>query len=112
MPIGDTFLPTVQRLCPGVLMIRQLVQTLEPRGTTERDCHGVNPMPYATVDDLPPARRRLPWHARGIFRSAFNAAWQSCADHRAETQEEIAHRIAWAAVKRRYRKIGECWIEK
>jgi cation transport regulator len=69
-------------------------------------------MPYATVDDLPTAVRRLPRHAREIFRSAFNAAWQSYADRGPQQQEETAHRVAWAAVKRRYRKIGEFWIER
>jgi cation transport regulator len=69
-------------------------------------------MPYATVDDLPPALQRLPWHAREIFRAAFNAAWQSYADRVPQAQEEIAHRVAWAAVKKRYRKVGDFWIER
>ncbi|HTQ32750.1 MAG TPA: ChaB family protein [Stellaceae bacterium] len=69
-------------------------------------------MPYATLNELPPAVRRLPWHAREIFRAAFNAAWRSYANQEPERQEEIAHRVAWAAVKKRYRKIGEFWIEK
>jgi cation transport regulator len=69
-------------------------------------------MPYGTLDDLPPAIRRLPWHAREIFRSAFNAAWKSYAGPGPRGQEEIAHRVAWAAVKKRYRKIGDYWIAK
>jgi cation transport regulator len=69
-------------------------------------------MPYATLGDLPTAVQHLPDHAQGIFRAAFNAAWQSYADRGPQAQEEIAHRIAWAAVKKRYRKIDECWIEK
>jgi cation transport regulator len=69
-------------------------------------------MPYATLEDLPETIQRLPWHAREIFRAAFNAAWQSYADRGPQAQEEIAHRVAWAAVKKRYRKIGEFWIEK
>jgi cation transport regulator ChaB len=27
-------------------------------------------------------------------------------------REEIAHRVAWAAVKRRYRKRGDAWVPK
>lgn len=69
-------------------------------------------MPYATNEQLPPPlRRRLPEHAQDIFRAAFNHAWQQYAGdllHR----EEIAHRIAWAAVKRSYRKIGGVWVAK
>ena len=67
-------------------------------------------MPYETFSDLPPAIRRLPRHAQEIFRAAFNAAWQSYADRGTKAREEIAHRVAWAAVKKRYRKSGERWV--
>ncbi len=68
-------------------------------------------MPYATNDDLPPSvRGHLPWHAQDIYRAAFNAAWlQHAGDPR---QEEAAHRIAWAAVKKRYVKAGRDWVPK
>ena len=66
-------------------------------------------MPYATIDDLPVAlRRHLPEHAQEIYRSAFNHAWQSY-EARVD-REAIAHRVAWAAVKRRYRKMGDDWV--
>ncbi len=68
-------------------------------------------MPYARNEDLPPGvRDHLPAHAQDIFRAAFNNAWARYADRDAATQEEIAHRIAWAAVKRRYRKRGTEWV--
>lgn len=68
-------------------------------------------MPYAANEDLPdPVRRHLPPHGQSIYREAFNRAWTA---HRNDPrQEEIAHRIAWAAVKRRYRKIGDEWVAK
>jgi cation transport regulator len=69
-------------------------------------------MPYATIEDLPPAVRHLPPHAQEIFRAAFNAAWQSYADHGPSRREEIAFRVAWAAVKKRYRKIGDGWVAR
>jgi cation transport regulator len=62
-------------------------------------------LPYATIDQLPPAVRHLPVHAQEIFRAAFNAAWDSYGD------EETAFRVAWAAVKKRYQKSGDTWIE-
>lgn len=69
-------------------------------------------MPYAALRDLPAAVQHLPRHAQETFRAAFNAAWQSYADRGPQAQEEIAHRVAWAAVKKRYRKAGEFWVEK
>ena len=63
-------------------------------------------MPYATLDDLPPAAQHLPVHAQEIFRAAFNAAWDEYGG-----DEETAFRVAWAAVKRRYEKRGDHWIE-
>lgn len=65
-------------------------------------------MPYATNADLPQAvSRHLPPHAQDIYRAAFNHAF---AAHRGDLrQEEAAHRIAWAAVKRSYQKVGDWW---
>jgi cation transport regulator len=68
-------------------------------------------MPYQTNDDLPPAiARRLPPHAQDIYREAFNHAFAAHAGD--PRQEEAAHRIAWAAVKRSYVKIGTNWVAK
>lgn len=68
-------------------------------------------MPYETNADLPPSVRRvLPDHAQEIYRAAFNHAY---ADHEGDPrQEEAAHRIAWAAVKRSYVKVGTNWIAR
>jgi len=63
-------------------------------------------MPYASIEDLPASvKSHLPLHAQEIYCSAFNNAW---AEYGA--QEETAHRVAWAAVKRRYRKAGDEWV--
>ena len=68
-------------------------------------------MPYQTNADLPESvQRHLPDHAQDIYRAAFNHAY---ADHAGEPQgEERAHRIAWAAVKRSYVKVGNSWIAR
>jgi len=67
-------------------------------------------MPYATASDLPPTARRMPPHAQEIFLSAFNNAWQTYADRGPHAQEEIAFRVAWAAVKKHYHKRGDVWV--
>ncbi len=70
-------------------------------------------MPYALIEDLPePIRTHLPFHAQEIYRGAFNAAWRTYSDRPPEAREETAHRIAWAAVKQRYRKVGEDWVAR
>jgi len=70
-------------------------------------------MPYSANEDLPPAvRRHLPAHAQDIFREAFNNAWQSYGESQPQRREEIAFRVAWSAVKRRYRKAGEFWAQR
>ena len=50
----------------------------------------------------------LPPHAQDIYREAFNHAFAAHAGD--PYQEERAHRIAWAAVKRSYVKVGGSWI--
>ena len=66
-------------------------------------------MPYQSNADLPPqVRSVLPDTAQHIYREVFNNAWQTYADK--ARREEIAHRIAWAAVKKQYRKDKVKWL--
>ncbi len=66
-------------------------------------------MPYRSNDDLPHSvQSHLPPHAQDIYREAFNHAYAAHAGD--PRQEEAAHRIAWAAVKRSYVKVGDSWI--
>ena len=68
-------------------------------------------MPYRVNADLPPSvRDHLPEHAQDIYREAFNHAFAAHAGD--PRQEEAAHRIAWAAVKRRYKKVSDFWEER
>jgi cation transport regulator len=70
-------------------------------------------MPYPALEDLPLAvRAHLPIHAQEIFRAAFNNAWTQYAARGEEAREEIARRVAWAAVKHKYRKKGDQWIAR
>ncbi len=68
-------------------------------------------MPYADIADLPASvRSRLPVHAQEIYMKAFNNAWCEYAER--EDREVVAHKVAWAAVKRIYRKVGDAWVRK
>jgi cation transport regulator len=68
-------------------------------------------LPYASNDDLPaPIRHALPEHAQDIYRAAFNNAWRTYGAREPRRREEIAHRVAWAAVKKSYRKVGNHWV--
>ncbi len=66
-------------------------------------------MPYRANEDLPsPVHHHLPPHAQDIYREAFNHSFTS---HKGDVrQEEIAHRTAWAAVKKSYVKSGDTWV--
>jgi len=76
-------------------------------------------MPYPTKSDLPDSVRIvLPEHAQEIYVEAYNSAWDQY-DQPGErrddaSREETAHRVAWAAVKRKYQKDEESgqWKEK
>jgi cation transport regulator len=66
-------------------------------------------MPYGSNSDLPASvQAHLPPHAQDIYSEAFNHAFAAHAGD--PDQEERAHRIAWAAVKRSYVKVGDSWI--
>ncbi len=76
-------------------------------------------MPYEQTEKLPErVKLHLPLHAQEIYLAAFDNAWKEYANpekrHGEESREETAHRVAWAAVKRRYRKNPRTgrWEEK
>ncbi|HAW93039.1 MULTISPECIES: ChaB family protein [unclassified Arsukibacterium] len=66
-------------------------------------------MPYDQRSELPDSVRKvLPEHAQEIYQKAFNSAWDDYKnpDDRQgdDNREEVAHKVAWSAVKQRYRK--------
>ncbi len=74
-------------------------------------------MPYKTNKDLPDSvKEHLPHHAQDIYRETFNNAWQEYRNpqkrYRGGSQEEVSHRVAWSAVKKKYYKKNSHWVEK
>ncbi|QPC84050.1 putative cation transport regulator ChaB [Phototrophicus methaneseepsis] len=66
-------------------------------------------MPYKTVRELPDSvRDNLPKHAQVIYQEAFNSAWDQYKDPEDrrgdDSREEVAHKVAWSAVKNEYEK--------
>ena len=61
-------------------------------------------------------RENLPTHAQEIYKDAFNHAWEKYKnpeDRRdGASREEIAHRVAWSAVRKEYKKIDDQWRKK
>lgn len=74
-------------------------------------------MPYKSVSDLPSSvKNALPQHAQEIYKAAFNHAWNEYKEPEKrdskESREEVAHKVAWAAVKKKYVKAGDSWKEQ
>lgn len=76
-------------------------------------------MPYSTIAELPESVKNvLPKHAQDIYKEAFNSAWDEYKDPEERrddaSREEVSHRVAWAAVKKKYAKgDDERWhVEK
>ena len=66
-------------------------------------------MLYNTIDELPDnVRNVLPKHAQDIYKEAFNSAYEQYdkpEERRGDaSREEVAHRVAWSAVKTSYEK--------
>lgn len=62
-------------------------------------------MPYKAINELPESVRNvLPQHAQDIYKEAFNSAYKQYdnpKDRRGnEDREEVAHKVAWSAVKK------------
>lgn len=67
-------------------------------------------MPYFSNDDLPdPIKKHLPQGAQTIYRKAFNKAYHAHYGH----DDDAAFKIAWAAVKEKYKKNEKGkWVRK
>jgi cation transport regulator len=61
---------------------------------------------------------QLPEHAQHIFKKAHASAVKEYQDPdkrrggKKESAEEVAHKVAWAAVKKEYSKEGGKWVKK
>jgi cation transport regulator len=74
-------------------------------------------MPYRSNGELPDSvKESLPSHAQDIYREAFNSAWDEYKTPEERrggaSREEVAHKVAWAAVKQSYEKEGGEWRPK
>ena len=74
-------------------------------------------MPYEKTSELPDSvKDNLPKHAQEIYISAFNSAWDQYDEPEErrgdDTREETAHKVAWAAVKKKYEKQNDKWVAK
>lgn len=75
-------------------------------------------MPYGSEKYLPEnVRNVLPEHAQHIFKEAFNSAYDEYKDQSDRrddaSREEVARKVAWSAVKKRYEKGNDGkWHEK
>lgn len=75
-------------------------------------------MPYSSKNELPESVKNvLPSHAQDIYKEAFNNAYDEYKDPEDrrgnEDREEVAHKVAWNAVKRKYEKAEDGkWHEK
>lgn len=66
-------------------------------------------MPYNNTSELPDSVRNvLPDHAQDIYKEAFNSAYDQYDTQEErrgdDSREEVAHKVAWSAVKKSYEK--------
>jgi len=63
-------------------------------------------VPYKSLKDLPKGvKDNLPKHGQEIYQAAFNHAFAKYCNK--SDVEELAHRVAWAAVKKKYAKSAD-----
>lgn len=66
-------------------------------------------MPYSSTNELPKSVKNvLPDHAQDTYKEAFNSAYDEYKDPEdrrdGADREEVAHKVAWNAVKTKYEK--------
>jgi phage I-like protein len=75
---------------------------------------------YKNISDLPDAVKALPEHGQEIWMAAFNSAWEQYSKSPSPSMgegggegdlEEKCFATAWAAVKNKYEKKDDEWVE-
>ncbi|MFY9590296.1 ChaB family protein [Rickettsia endosymbiont of Halotydeus destructor] len=75
-------------------------------------------MQYKNNDSLPDSvKNHLPKHAQNIYRETFNHAFEEYKSPEKrrgnDSQETVAHKVAWAAIEKKYYKNEEGkWLNK
>jgi cation transport regulator len=64
-------------------------------------------MPITTED----APKVLPAHGQEIYVAAFNSSYADTCKDRSD-RDACASKIAWSAVKKKYKKVGDKWVGK
>lgn len=82
------------------------------RGNTNADKEDLSDITKKRIDELPS-------HAQEIFKEAHSSALEQYKDPdkrrggKKQTKEEVAHKVAWSAVKKKYEKGKDGqWIKK
>lgn len=68
--------------------------------------------PFDNNEDLPKNVKVLPQGAQTIWRKTFNKVFEDNADLPKDQREGKAIRIAWSAVRKQYKKVGDEWKKK
>jgi len=80
-------------------------------GKTSRADTKLSPRTKKQIDSLPT-------HAQHIFKKAHSNAVKEYKNPskrrggKSQSAEEVAHKAAWAAVKKKYKKQGDKWVTK
>jgi cation transport regulator len=92
--------------------IREKEEKRRENNNGEKEEKGLSDITKERIDELPS-------HAQEIFKEAHSSALEQYKDPdkrrggKKESKEEVAHKVAWSAVKKKYKK-GEDgkWIKK
>ena len=71
-------------------------------------------MPYSSKNDLTDnVKNVLPDHAKEIYKEAFNNSYKEYKDpddrRDDASREDVARKVAWSAVKKKYEKGDHKW---
>ena len=88
------------------------------RGTNSSSSGGSSSSSSALSARTRKAIDTLPSHAQKIYSKAHKNALKQYASPskrrggKGQSKEQVAHRVAWSAVKKEYKKKGDKWVSK
>lgn len=99
-------------------MNRSKSSSTDNRGGRRRSSSNTGGSSSALSSRTRKAIDKLPSYAQKIYREAHKNAVKQYSNPskrrggKQQSKEQIAHKVAWSAVKKEYKKKGEKWVQK
>ena len=108
---AELLVPILRGVTGGIVVVRALGEAVVTRSSGRSSSSALSARTRKAIDTLPS-------HAQKIYTKAHKNALKQYASPskrrggKRQSKEQVAHKVAWSAVKKEYKKKGDKWVPK